>query len=272
MSKNKRVILITGGAGGLGVATGNKLKDYKIVVADYSDEIVNNAVEDYTKNGFEAVGFTSDITSKDDVTKLIEFTKAQGPFGGLVHTAGVSETVNDVDKVFNINLKGTALIVDAVYDISEEGSSIVLFSSMMGHTVPANKKYDEALRNPLETNSLNTVKEFVKNDSSLMYNSTKRGVQLIVEDIVMRFGKKGSRINSISPGVIMTKMGLKAAEEHPEIINNLLKMTALNRTGEADDIADVVKFLVSNDSRFITGTDLLVDGGVLPSIKKQAQS
>lgn len=267
----KKVILITGGAGGLGVATGNKLKDFKIVVADYSDEIVNSAVENYTKNGFEAVGFTSDITSKEEVRKLVEFTKNQGPFGGLVHTAGVSETVHDVDKIFTINLKGTALIVDAVYEIAEEDSSIVLFSSMMGHTVPANEKYDNALRNPLEKDSLDKVKEFVKQDSSLMYNYTKRGVQLIVEDNVMRFGKKGSRINSISPGVIMTKMGLKAAEEYPEIINNLLKMTALNRTGEADDIADVVKFLVSNDSRFIAGTDLLVDGGVLPSIKKQTQ-
>ena len=267
----KKVMLITGGAGGLGVATGNKLKDYKIVVADYSDEIVNKAVDNYKKNGFEAVGFKSDITSKEDVNKLVEFTKKQGPFGGLVHTAGVSETVHDVDKIFNINLKGTALIVDAVYEIVEDDSSIVLFSSMMGHTVPANKKYDEALRNPLANDSLKTVKEFVKDDSTLMYNFTKRGVHLIVNENVMRFGKKGCRINSISPGVIMTQMGLKAAEEHPEIINNLLKMTALKRTGEPDDIADVIKFLVSNDARFITGTDLLVDGGVLPSIKKQAQ-
>lgn len=267
----KKVMLITGGAGGLGVATGSKLKDYKIVVADYSEEVVNKAVENYKKSGIDAVGFKSDITSKDEVKNLIEFTKKQGKFAGLVHTAGVSETVNDVDKIFNINLKGSALIVDAVYEIAEKDSSIVLFSSMMGHTVPPNENYDGALSNSLASNSLEIVKEFVKEDANLMYNFTKRGVLLMVKDNVTRFGKKGARINSISPGVIMTQMGLKAAEEHPEIINQLLEMTALHRTGEPDDIADVVKFMVSKDARFITGTDILVDGGVLPSILKQAK-
>jgi len=265
-------MLITGGAGGLGVATGNKLKDYKIVVADYSDEIVNNAVEAYNKKGIEAVGLASDITSKEQVEQLIAFTQKQGSFGGLIHTAGVSETIGDAEKVFNINLKGTALIVDAVYKIANKDSSIVLFSSMMGHTVPPNVKYDEALRNPLANDSLDKVNEFVKDDANLMYNFTKRGVLLITQDNAMRFGNKGSRINSISPGVIMTQMGLKAAEEHPEIINNLLKMTPLNRTGEPDDVADVVKFLVSNEARFVTGTDFLVDGGVLNSIKRQAEN
>lgn len=267
----KKVMLITGGAGGLGVATGNKLKEYKIVVADYSEEVVNEAVENYKKNGYDAVGFKSDVTSKEEVKQLIEFTKKQGTFGGLVHTAGVSETVNDVDKVFNINLKGTALIVDAVYEIAEKDASIVLFSSMMGHTIPASEVYDEALKNPLAEGSIDVVKQVVKDDSSLMYNFTKRGVLLITQDNVMRFGKKGCRINSISPGVIMTKMGLKAAEEHPEIINNLLSMTALGRTGEPDDIAGVVKFMVSDDARFITGTDIIVDGGLVPSILKHAQ-
>lgn len=76
----KKVMLITGGAGGLGVASGNKLKDYKIVVADYADEIVNNAVESYKDKGIEAVGFTSDITSEEEVKKLIEFTKKTRSF------------------------------------------------------------------------------------------------------------------------------------------------------------------------------------------------
>ncbi|PWH87044.1 SDR family oxidoreductase [Brumimicrobium oceani] len=267
----KKVILITGGAGGLGVATGNKLKDFKIVVSDYSEDVVNTAVENYKKNGIDAIGFKSDITSEEEVKNLIAFTKKQGSFGGLVHTAGVSETVNNVDKVFNINLRGTALIVDAAYEIAEADTSIVLFSSMMGHTIPANDKYDEALRNPLDEGSLAIIKEFVKDDSSMMYNFTKRGVMLIVEDNLMRFGKKGSRINSISPGVIMTKMGLKAAEEHPEIINQMLSMTALGRTGKPGDIADVVKFMISDDSRFMTGTDILVDGGLVPSILKHAE-
>src|SRR5690554_1544359 len=242
----KKVMLITGGAGGLGVATGNKLKEYKIVVADFADDVVNKTVDEYKKKGFDAVGFKSDITSKEEVEQLIAFTQKQGPFGGLIHTAGVSETVNNVDKVFNI----------------------ILFSSMMGHTIPANEKHDEALKNPLKIDSLSVIKAVVKDDSSLMYNYTKRGVLLLVKENVMRFGKKGSRINSISPGVIMTQMGLKAAEEHPEKINQLLQMTPLNRTGEPDDIADVIKFMVSQEARFISGTDILVDGGVLESILK----
>ena len=69
----------------------------------------------------------------------------------------------------------------------------------------------------------------------------------------------------------MTKMGLKAAEEHPEIIANMISMTAMGRTGEPDDIADVVKFMLSNDARFMTGADILVDGGIISNIKKQAK-
>lgn len=80
----KKVMLITGGAGGLGVATGNRLKNFKIVVADYSEEIVNVAVENYKKIGVEAVGFKSDITSKEEVKSLNEFTKKQGVFGGVL--------------------------------------------------------------------------------------------------------------------------------------------------------------------------------------------
>ncbi|PKR81591.1 short-chain dehydrogenase [Brumimicrobium salinarum] len=264
----KKVVLITGGAGGIGVATGQNLKEFKLVISDYADDVIQKTVDSYNKQGFDAVGFKCDITNKEEVEALMNFTKKQGALSGVVHTAGVSETVNDVEQIYNINLKGTALILDGVLDIVDEGASIVLFSSMMGHTVPPSDAYDEALTNPLEENSFSSIKNVVKEDSNMMYNFTKRGVLLLTKENAQRFGAKGARVNSISPGVIMTQMGKKAAEEHPEKIKQLLSMTALNRTGEPEDIADVVKFMLSEQSRFMSGSDLLVDGGVLPSILK----
>ena len=85
----------------------------------------------------------------------------------------------------------------------------------------------------------------------------------------MRYGQKGARIVSVSPGIIMTPMAQKAAEEHPERMQKMKEMTPLRRNGQPEDIADVVKFLLSGDARFITGTDILVDGGMLTQLTKK---
>ena len=136
----------------------------------------------------------------------------------------------------------------------------------MGHTVPPNPDYDDALRNPQHQNSLETVASFVNGDSDMMYNFAKRGVHLLCQDNAFRFGQNGARIVSISPGLIMTPMGIKAAEEHPERMQKMKEMTPLGRNGTPEDIAHVVKFILSDGAGFITGSDILVDGGIVTQL------
>lgn len=263
---NNNVIVITGGAGGIGRACAKALKKYKLVITDYDQEAVDKTVNDLKVAKIDAVGLACDITDNAAVKRLRAFTAEQGHFTGLVHTAGVSGTVGNPEKVFNINLLGTDLIVSAFYDLAQNGSAVVLFSSMVGHTIPPNPEYDEALRNPQSANAFKKIEPFVGGSADTMYNFTKRGVLLICNDNAMRFGQKGARIVSVSPGIIMTPMAQKAAEEHPERMKLMEKMTPIGRNGESEDIADVVRFLVSEEARFITGTDILIDGGILTQL------
>ncbi|WP_310993713.1 SDR family oxidoreductase [Aequorivita marina] len=269
-STKKKSIVITGGAGGIGSACALALKEYKVILTDYAATAVEKAVGNLTAKGFDAVGMPCDITKKDDVEKLMAFSKKQGDFGGIIHTAGVSGSGQNIKKVFDIDLVGTDIIIDAFYNIATKDSVLVLFSSIMGHTIPANPEYDTALLNPQKEDSFLTVAKFVNEDADIMYNFAKRGVLLLLKKNAFRIGRKAARIVSISPGVIMTPMGLKAAEEHPERINKMKELTPLGRNGTPEDIAEVAKFLISEKANFITGSDILVDGGIVTQLLKEA--
>ncbi|HLV92629.1 MAG TPA: SDR family oxidoreductase [Aequorivita sp.] len=266
MSSQKQLIVITGGAGGIGMACARAFKNENLIITDYSQEMVDKSVETLSKEGYKASGIPCDITDKKDVEKLRDFVGAQGSLKALIHTAGVSGTVQDLKKVFTIDLVGTELLVDAFYDLAVEDSAIVLLSSMMAHTVPPNVKYDLALANPLLKDSFEVVSQFVDGSSDTMYNFAKRGVLLLSHKNADRFGAKGARIVTVSPGVIETEMALKAAKEHPERMEMIKNATPLKRNGTPEDVSGVVKFLVSDAARFITATDILVDGGVVKNI------
>lgn len=268
MGTKKQTILITGGAGGIGTACAKTFKNEQIIITDYAQEAVDKTVENLKKEGYDAIGIACDITNKNDIAKLTQFVSDHGTLKGFIHTAGVSGTMKDLRKVYDIDLVATELLIDAFYDLATEDSVAVLLSSMMAHTVPTNEQYDVALQNPQAAGSFETVTQFADNDSDTLYNFVKRGVILLTRKNVDRWGRKGARINSVSPGVIETPMALKAAEEHPERIKMIKKATPLQRNGRPEEIAEVVNFLVSDKASFITGTDILVDGGVIENIKK----
>lgn len=267
MSTQKQNIVITGGAGGIGTACARTFKNEHLIITDYSQDAVDKAVESLKKDGYNATGIACDITDKNDIAKLKQFVSDQGSLKGLIHTAGVSGTVEDLRKLYTINLVATEMLLDAFYDLATEESAVVLFASMMGHNIPPNEKYDEALRNPQKSGSFEAVSNFVNGSSDLLYDYTKRGIHLLTKDNANKWGQKGARIVSISPGVIETPMGLKAAMQHPERMDVIRKATPLQRNGTPEEVADVVSFLVSDKARFITGTDILVDGGVFENIK-----
>lgn len=264
-------IVITGGAGGIGMACARTFKNEELIITDYSQEKVDKAVQTLSKEGFNATGIACDITNKKDVDKLIKFVADSGPLKALIHTAGVSGTVQDLKKVYTIDLVATEILIDAFYDLAVEDSVAVLFSSMMAYTVPSDEKYDAALENPQAHGSFETISQFVDGSSDIMYNFAKRGVQLLSIKNADKWGSKGARIVTVSPGVIETEMALKAAQEHPERMQLIKEATPLKRNGTPEDVANVVRFLASDAARFITGSDILIDGGVIQNIKKMAQ-
>lgn len=268
MDAQKKIIVITGGAGGIGQACAKSFKDQPVIITDYSQEMVDKSVEILQKEGLEVSGIACDITNENDIAKLVKFVADAGSLKAFIHTAGVSGTVKDLKKVYTIDLVATELLVDAFFSLAKKDSVAILLSSMMAHTILPYEKYDEALANPQEPGSFETVSQFVNEDSDIMYNFVKRGVILLTYKNAEKWGEKGARILSVSPGVIETPMGLKAAKEHPERMEAIKQATPLKRNGQPEDIADVIYFLSSDGARFITGTDILVDGGVIQNIKK----
>ncbi|WP_027126387.1 SDR family oxidoreductase [Gelidibacter mesophilus] len=268
MGAKKNLIVITGGAGGIGQACAQAFRNQPIIITDYSQDQVNKTVESLSNEGFDVSGIACDITDKNDIENLIKFVSEKGALKAMIHTAGVSGTVKDLKKVFTIDLVATELLIDAFYKLAEKGSVAVLLSSMMAHTVPANPEYDKALANPQAGDSFDIVSKFVNGSSDKMYDFAKRGVHLLSHKNATKWGEKGARIVTVSPGVIETPMALKAAAEHPERMEMIKQATPLKRNGQPEDVAGVVQFLTTDAASFITGTDILVDGGVIKVIAK----
>lgn len=267
MSTKKNIIVVTGAAGGIGMACARVFKDEELVLTEYSQEGVDKAIYLLKQEGINAKGIACDIANKEEVERLKDFASSQGSFKALIHTAGVSGTMKDLRKVYDIDLVATEYLIDSFYELAEQNSVAVLLSSMMAHAVPENKEYDYALQNPQEPASFDTILKFINGNSDVLYNFVKRGVLLLTHKNADRWGAKGARIVSISPGVIETEMALKAAEEHPVRMEAIKQATPLKRNGTPEEIADVASFLVSDAARFITATDILVDGGVIHKIK-----
>ena len=267
-STRNQVVVITGAAGGIGRSCAYAMRDYKLVVTDYSQEIVDKLVMELRGEGIDAMGFAADITDREAIEELKNLALRQGNFKAVIHTAGVSGATKNLEKIFDINLRATDIVIDTFHDISRKDSVIVLIASMMGHAVPANPAYDEALRNPNKKNAFSVVEPFVENNSDTMYNFTKRGVLLLCEDNVMRFGSMGARIVTISPGVVFSPMVKQAWSDHPETMEAQRRMTPAGRYGVPEDIAEIAKFLICDCAEFITGTDIMVDGGLFSQIMK----
>ena len=263
-----QVIVITGAAGGIGRSCVYAMRDYKLVVTDYSQEIVDKLVVELRGEGIDALGFAADITNRESVEELKNLALRQGNFKAVIHTAGVSGATKNLEQIFNINLRATDIVIDTFHDISRKDSVVVLIASMMGHAIPPNPAYDEALRKPNKKGAFSIVEPFVENNSDMMYNFTKRGVLLLCEDNVMRFGNMGARIVTISPGVVFSPMVKQAWSDHPESMEAQRRMTPAGRYGVPEDIAEVAKFLICDCSEFITGTDIKVDGGLFSQIMK----
>lgn len=275
----QNVHVITGGSSGIGLECAKEFKDGLVLITGRNEERLIKAKEVLEKEGIEVAYKTSDISKKHTIKELLDYGKSLGKIKTIINSAGVSGVGVDAKLIFDIDLLGTENLIKETLEIAEEGIVLVLISSMLGYLAPENPQYDKYLENPSEDGAIKALIDIVKNNADVAYNFSKRGVHLLVKKYTNEFGKKSGRIVSISPGIIMTSMGEKAAEEHPEQMNYMKSMTPAGRNGKPEDIANIVSFIVDEKSSFITGVDFLVDGGltinmpeVIKAYSKKAKS
>lgn len=258
----KKIYVVTGGAGGIGLEVAKRFKDGLVLIGDISVDALASAKVELEGLGLEVDTHPLDLSKAESIAKFMTYAKSLGNVAVLVNSAGVSGDQAPAKVLLNINLLGSQIIIEEALKVMDKGANIVMVSSMVGHSIPNNDAYMDFLENPEKEGAIDALVAVVENDATKSYPFSKRGVQALVNRYAFEAGQAGVRINSVSPGVIMTAMSRKAEEEHPEAMQSMYDMTPLGRAGEVEDVANVVEFLLSDAAAFVTGTDILVDGGL----------
>jgi NAD(P)-dependent dehydrogenase (short-subunit alcohol dehydrogenase family) len=263
------VVVVTG-AGGMGTASARRLGGAAtVVLADVNEQALETEMRALIASGFDVVGHVVDVSNRESVEALAANAAARGSVRALVHTAGLSPVQAPVDAIMRVDLLGTALVLDAFGAVISPGGAGVCISSMAGTMTRLDPDFELRLATT-PTDELLDLPELAPGavtDPGTAYGIAKRANQVRVRAASRAWGQRGARVNSISPGVISTPMG--AAElsgPSGDFMRSMIAGSGTGRIGTAEDIAAAVDFLVGRDAGFVTGTDLLVDGGVIASI------
>jgi NAD(P)-dependent dehydrogenase (short-subunit alcohol dehydrogenase family) len=259
-----RVSVLTGGAGGVAVASARRLATSgPVLLGDIAADRLEAVAAELRAEGAEVEVAICDVADADSVEAFAARAREIGPLGALVHTAGLAPPgAKDPRRVLDVNLAGTARILDAFLPLARDGSVAVCIASLAGHRA-FTAEFDDLLANPLDSGLYDRLQAAggTRDDVLATYSLSKHGVIVECRRRAAAWGARGARLVSISPGLVAdTAIGEAAATIHA---GAYAKQSALGRAGYAADIAGVVAFLVSPDAGYVTGTDILVDGGVV---------
>jgi NAD(P)-dependent dehydrogenase (short-subunit alcohol dehydrogenase family) len=240
-----------------------------VVLADFNADTLKTAADQMRADGHRVIEHQTDVSDKTSVAALADMASGLGRVEVLVHTAGLSPIQASAEAILRVDLLGSALILDVFASAIAEGGSGVVIASMAGSLQPIDPDLEHRLGTTRTADLLGLpeLTRAVTGDSATAYGLAKRANQLRVRAASVIWGRRRARVNSISPGVISTPMGVAELEgPYGEIMRTMVDRSATGRLGTPDDIADAVEFLTGPHSTFITGTDLLVDGGVVAAL------
>jgi NAD(P)-dependent dehydrogenase (short-subunit alcohol dehydrogenase family) len=258
------------GAGQIGQAIARRVSAGKrVVLADLHQGNADAAAEVLANAGFEVSTATIDVSSRESVHALAETATALGDVTGVIHAAGVSPSQATPEAILAVDLYGTALVLEEFGNIIAPGGSCVVIASQSGHRLGAlTAQQDAALATTPADQllALPMLQPGQVTDSLHAYQLAKRGNVLRVMAEAVRWGKRGARVNTISPGIIITPLARdELTGPRGEGYRRMIELCPAGRAGTPDEVGTVGALLMGPDGAFITGSDFLIDGGVTAS-------
>ncbi|MQY29228.1 SDR family oxidoreductase [Nocardia aurantia] len=268
MDKDVAVVI---GVGGMGQAIARRIgSGRRLVLADFSAATLDAAGALLSGEGHDVTTRVVDVSDVASVRALAEASAALGRLTHVAHTAGLSPTQAPVDRILHVDLLGVAVVLDEFANVVAPGGAGVVIASMAGHMAPGllSAEQSKQLATAPAADLLTLPVVTAVDNPGLAYSLAKQANLLRVQAAAGAWGARGARINSISPGVISTPMGRQElAGESGANMRALLDMSPAKRLGTPDDIAAAAEFLLDPRAGFVTGTDLLVDGGVVATLR-----
>jgi NAD(P)-dependent dehydrogenase (short-subunit alcohol dehydrogenase family) len=265
-----RDVIVVLGAGSIGQAIARRVSAGKhVVLADLRTQNADAAAEVMRNAGFDVSTATVDVSARESVQALVETATGFGNVTGVIHAAGVSPSQASPSAILSVDLYGTALVLEEFGNVIARGGSGVVIASQSGHRLGAltaeqdaalaTTPTDELLKLPML--QLDKVK-----DPLHAYQLAKRANSLRVMAEAVRWGTRGARINTISPGIIFTPLATdELTGPRGEGYRRMLELSPAGRGGTPDEVGHVGALLMGADGAFITGSDFLMDGGVTAS-------
>jgi len=269
--KNREVVALLG-AGSMGLSIVERIASNRIVLlGDISEKALAAAKEKLEYSGYAVETMQVDASDKASIYAFARKAAELGPVMYFINTAGASPHQTNPQHIIDLDLVGSAHALDAFGNVMARGGAGILISSMTGYMLPEplTKEVEQALT-VTDSDELSKLlclqADFIVN-SGVAYVMSKRANQLRVRKAAMEWGKRGARINTISPGIIVTPLAYDEFNAAGEAYQKMIEASAMQRVGNPAEIAAAATFLLSDQASFITGTDLLVDGGMIAAIK-----
>ncbi|MDN3582629.1 SDR family oxidoreductase [Mucilaginibacter flavus] len=255
------------GAGSIGQAIVRRVSAGKhVLLADIRQENAEAAAKTLSDAGFEVTTTIVDVTSRSSVHALVGLAATLGHVSGVIHAAGVSPSQAPPHVILRVDLYGTALVLEEFGNVIAAGGAGVVIASQSGHRLPPLSAEQNALlaTTPVEELlQLPMLQPDQIKDALHAYQISKRGNSLRVMAEAVRWGKRGARVNTISPGIIITPLANDELKgPRGDGYRRMIQISAAGRAGTPDEVGTVGALLMGPDGAFITGSDFLMDGGV----------
>ena len=267
---NRKNVMLLSGAGQIGMAIARRMGyGMKIIIGDIKIENAEKISKIMKDAGYDAEAAEMDLSDRNSIKSFIAKGQNYGDIKMLVNAAGVSPSQASIQTILKVDLYGTAVLLEEVGKVICSGGVGITISSQSGKRMPQLTAQEDAMLACTPTEELLSLKllqpENIK-DTLHAYQIAKRCNEKRVMAEAVKWGNRGARINSISPGIIVTPLAIDEFNgPRGDFYKNMFAKCPARRPGTADEVANVAELLMSDKGAFITGTDFMCDGGATAS-------